>query len=152
MHRCHGCADVCCRRSELDALKAAEAARQQAAATLTTDCASACLSLTHSHAQQLATAAADLSRMLLLLLDGCVLPADLVPAAEGDDALASLQRLTLEELSRLAAAQDAAQPVGKSWHPKIQRQSSCLMCSPGPGMRVARQSRPVPDVVRGLWL
>lgn len=99
------------RRSDLEALKAAEAARQQAAASLTSSCATACLALTHSHAQQLGTAAADLSRLLLSLLDSCVLPADLVPAPEGDDALAGLQRLGLEELSRLAAAHDAAQPV-----------------------------------------
>jgi hypothetical protein len=53
--------------------------------------------------------------MLLSLLDGCVLPADMVAAPEGDDALASLQRLSLVELSRLAAVQDAAQPVGEWW-------------------------------------
>jgi hypothetical protein len=132
------------RRSELEALKAAEVARQQAAGALTSSCASACLALTHSHAQPLSTAAADLSRMLLSLLDGCVLPADLVPAPEGDDALASLQRLSLEELSRLAAAQDAAQPVGK-WRQHEPRSSHLVqwMCSPGPGMRVASQSRPL---------
>lgn len=90
-----------------------EAARQQAAAALTSSCASACLSLAHSHAQQLGTAETDLSRLLLALFDGCVLPADLMPAAEGDDALSSMQRLSLEELSKLAAAQDAAQPAGR---------------------------------------
>lgn len=101
------------RRSDLEALKTAEAARQQAASSLASTCATACLSLTRSHAQQLEAAVADLSRLLLSLLGGFVLPADLVPAPEGDDALAGLQRLSLAELSRLAAAQDAAQPAGK---------------------------------------
>lgn len=104
----------CSRRAELEALKASEASRQQAAAALTTSCATACLSLTQSHAQQLTAEAVELSRLLLLLLDGCVLPADLVPAAEGDDSRGGLQRLSLEELSRLAAAQDAVSPAGQA--------------------------------------
>lgn len=100
------------RRAELEALKAAEAARQQAATALTSSCATAALGLTQSHAQQLTAAVADMSRLLLALLDGCVLPADLVPAPVGDDSLSTMQRLSLETLSNLAAAQDAAQPAG----------------------------------------
>jgi hypothetical protein len=93
-------------------LKAAEAARQQAATALTSSCATAALGLTQSHTQQLTAAVADMSRLLLALLDGCVLPDDLVPAPVGDDSLSNMQRLSLETLSSLAAAQDAAQPAG----------------------------------------
>jgi len=105
---------VCCRRAELAALQSAESSRQQAAAALTSSCATACLSLTHSHAQQLTAAVTDLSRLLLAVLDGCVLPADLVAAPDGDDSLSGLQRLGLEELQRLADAQDAAAPAGEA--------------------------------------
>lgn len=43
-----------------------------------------------------------------------MLPADLVAAPEGDDSLSGLQRLSLEELQRLADAQDAAAPAGET--------------------------------------
>lgn len=111
------------RRAELEALKAAEVQRQQAAAGLASSCASACLNLTHSHVQQVLAAASELSRLLLVLLDGCVMPADLVLLPEGDDALGGLERLSLDELQRLAAVQEATQPAGELQAPWIQQQA-----------------------------
>lgn len=55
----------------------------------------------------------DVSKLLLNVFDGIVMPADLVLAPEGDDALTGLQQRTVVELQRLALAQREAEPAGQ---------------------------------------
>eukprot|EP00879_Flechtneria_rotunda_P009268 GHRR01009702.1.p1 GENE.GHRR01009702.1~~GHRR01009702.1.p1 ORF type:complete len:466 (+),score=205.81 GHRR01009702.1:876-2273(+) len=100
------------RRPELEALKASEAARQLAAVELVADTANACLTLTTSQGSQLSGAFGELCKLLLALLDSCVLLPDLVPAPEGDDVLARLPQRSLMQLQRLALAQADATPIG----------------------------------------
>eukprot|EP00775_Hariotina_reticulata_P013720 gene13720-13842_t len=103
------------RRAELQALKQAEATRQADAAALTAACVAACLSLTSSHAHQLTRSLAELCQLLLQLLDGFVMPADLAAAPESGAAVEwqGLPRKSLMELSKLALALDEAAPIGE---------------------------------------
>jgi hypothetical protein len=51
--------------------------------------------------------------LLLGLLDGCTMPADLVAPAEGEaDALEGMQQRSMLQLERLALAQEEAAPAG----------------------------------------
>jgi hypothetical protein len=111
--RAAAAAAAAARRSELEALKSAEAARQAAAAELTATCAASCLALISSQCGQLSGAQAELCRLLLGLLDGCTMPGDLVVGPGGDaEGLEGLQQRSMLQLERLALAQEEAAPAG----------------------------------------
>lgn len=55
----------------------------------------------------------EVCKLLLCVLDGMVMPADLAAGPAGDDALAGLQQRTMQELQRLALAQQEAEPAGE---------------------------------------
>lgn len=103
---------VYARHSELEGLKLAESARQAAAAELTAGCAANCLALISSHASQISGAVCELCKVLLALLDGFVMPGDLLALESGAEALAGLQPRSLLQLERLALAQEEAVPAG----------------------------------------
>jgi hypothetical protein len=119
---------LCGRRAELQALKEAETIRQTDAAGLVAACVTACLSLTSSHAHQLTQSLAELCHLLLQLLDGFVMPADLAAPSEGAAAveLQGLPRKTLLELSKLALAQEEAAPIGEEQQAKAAAALSCI--------------------------
>lgn len=120
-----GLACPCCiRRLELEALKEKEAVRQQTARDLTAQCAQVALQTVNQQSPPLGHALVELARLLIALMDNCVLPADLPAASADDDSLASLERRNLKQLKRLALAQEEVASMSHSMH-----EAACFCCS-----------------------